>query len=404
MDISSQFFSDAETYECEIHEPSYLNADCISLAGVFSMLLNLKTKKSPGPDKIPNAFLRRFAEPLAHFLTVIFRTSFLSGVLPNDWLLARVVPVFKKGDHLSLSNYRPISLTCTLCKLLEHIISNMVTDFLDKNNFITEFQHGFRKGYSTVTQLVTTVHEFASTLDKSGQIDAVFIDFSKAFDRVPHGKLLFKLESIGLDSAIVKWIGSYLHGRRQYVEVGSGCSEMLDVTSGVPQGSVLGPLLFLIYVNDIVSVVDPGVNIRLFADDCVLFKDVLCTNDQLALNSSLNSIQDWCYQWKMKLNLEKTVFFRITNKKKYLSFQYKIKDYNVSEVDHYKYLGLTIDRHLGWSKHIDNITSAAFRKLGLIRHKLKNTPPNVKLLAFNTLVRPKLEYGSVVWDPFTKKT
>lgn len=153
-------------------------------------------------------------------------------------------------------------------------------------------------------------------MDKSGQIDVLFLHFSKAFDRAPHGKILLKLQSIGLDPAIVRWIGSYLRGRKQYVEVGAGCSEMLDVTSGVPQGSILGPLLFLIYVNDIVSIVAPGMSIRLFADDCALFKEVTCPSDQVALNLSLKSIQDWCDQWKMSLNLEKTVFLRITNKKK----------------------------------------------------------------------------------------
>lgn len=216
------------------------------------------------------------------------RKADLSRTYKRRNLMARVVPVFKKGNRLTLSNYRPISMTSVSCKLLEHIVSNHITNHLEANNLLTPFQHGFRKGYSTITQLVSTVHDNAASLDKSGQNDVIFLDFSKAFDRAPHGKLLIKLQRLGIEPIVIKWIKSYLANRKQFVAMGDSVSSTLSVNSGVPQGSALGPLLFLIYINDIVNVV------RLSADDCILYKEITSVHDQNILQQSLSSIVDWC--------------------------------------------------------------------------------------------------------------
>lgn len=177
-----------------------INPDFITFDGVFSMLQNIKTKSSCGPDNLPNAFLRRYAESLSRFLVVIFRLSLSQGIVPADWRIARVIPVFKKGNNALITNYRPISLTSTCCKLLEHIISNYMINFLDAHNVLSPFQHGFRKGLSTTTQLISCVHSFSSVLDKSGQTDVIFLDFSKAFDTIPHSKLIHKLNLISFPS------------------------------------------------------------------------------------------------------------------------------------------------------------------------------------------------------------
>lgn len=380
-----------------------VDPDFITFEGVFSMLLNIKSKSSCGPDNIPNAFLRRYAESIARFLVVIFRSSLSQGIVPKDWLIARVVPVFKKGDNAIVTNYRPISLTVSCCKLMEHIISNYILNFLDERNILSPFQHGFRKGLSTTTQLITSIHSFSAVIDKSGQTDVVFIDFSKAFDRISHSKLIFKLNLLGLPSTIVNWIKSYLHSRVQFVDINGSHSDFLPVNSGVPQGSVLGPLLFLIYINDVVSCVKEGVEIRLFADDCLLSSTINSSNDQQILNDSLDAINNWCDLWDMKLNTEKTVFMRITNKKQPHEHQYTINGLPISRTDSFKYLGVTITSNLTWSSHILKVCASARRKLGLLRHKLKNSPANIKLLAYTSIVRPCLEYACVVWDPHTKK-
>lgn len=382
---------------------SLFDHNFISVEGVFSLLLNLKEKSSGGPDNIPNAFLRRYAEPVSHILAAIFRSCLKMAIIPDDWRIARVVAVHKKGDRLQKENYRPISLTSSCCKILEHIIVHFIADFLERNNLLSDYQHGFRKALSTTTQLTTTIHEIASTLDASGQVDLVFLDFSKAFDRVSHCKLLKKLQRFGLPSFIINWIKQYLSNRTQFVDVNGHFSGRLPVTSGVPQGSVLGPILFLMYVNDITAAVCPDVEIRLFADDCLIFKKVTCESDQISLNSSLAKIHEWCTTWSMSLNSEKTVLLRVTNKKQPFPFTYKINNNIVTEATEYKYLGVTITNKLTWSSHIENICSAATRKLGLLRHKLRNAPSNAKLLAYRSFVLPKIEYASVVWDPYYQK-
>lgn len=174
------------------------------------------------------------------------------------------------------------------------------------------------------------------------------------------------------------------------------------MTSGVPQGSVLGPLLFLIYVNDIVDVITGPVQIRLFADDCVLFNEITCREDQSVLNSNLCNIYHWCTKWNMNLNADKSVFMKITNKKNSLSFPYNLLGQPLNEVTEYKYLGLTITNTLGWNKHISDICASSFRKLSLLRHKLKHAPASVRMLAYTSIVRPKLEYACIIWDPYTK--
>lgn len=288
--------------------------DIVSQPGIFATLLNLKTKASPGPDGLPNAFLRRYSEALAPFVAYIFHASLSSSELPVDWRTARVVPIHKKGDTALITNYCPISLTTSCCKILEHIVANYIIKFLTDNNILSSFQHGFRKGFSTVTQLTTVVHNFASVLDKPGQTDVILLDFQKAFDLVSHEKLLCKLKYIGLPSFIINWISAYLDKRTQSVSINGHYSRRLPVTSGVPQGSVLGPLLFLIFINDIVNVVTEPVQIRLFADDCILYHEVVCREDQELLNTNLHNVHSWCQKWDMKLNETKTVYMHITKK------------------------------------------------------------------------------------------
>lgn len=396
-------FPKADDGACVDTTSCHLDSDIVSLSGVVSMLLNLKTKTSPGPDNIPNAFLRRYAEMVASFLVIIFRASLRSSSIPSDWKIARIVPVFKTGDKSLVSNYRPISLTSSCCKILEHIVANYITDFLNNMNILTPFQHGFRKGFSTVTQLVSVIHTFASILGKSGQIDVIFLDFKKAFDLVPHDKLIFKLKHIGLPSFIVDWVSAYLSNRTQFVNINGYCSSKLPVTSGVPQGSVLGPLLFLIYINDIVNVIPQPVEIRLFADDCVMFKKIDSVDDQVLLNKCVSNVYQWCNEWGMKLNSEKTVYMNVTRKKNYFSFPYMLSSHLLKEVSDYRYLGVTITKNLSWNNHVSNICSSAFRKLCFLRYKLRQAPPSVKLLAYNSIIRPALEYACIIWDPHTKK-
>lgn len=396
-------FSEPQYYELRDPMPIITDDVLITREGVLQMLLKVNPKKSSGPDGIGNSFLRRYAEQITDFLTALFNVSFKYGQIPDDWRKARVVPIFKKGNRYSLTNYRPVSITSSCCKMLEHVVANYINTFLSENNILSPNQHGFRKNMSTVTQLVSTVHEFARVLDISGQTDVFFLDFSKAFDKVPHGKLLFKLENIGLPSGIVKWIHMYLNNRTQFVEVRGCFSSSLNVSSGVPQGSVLGPLLFLIFINDLVDVVHKDISVRLFADDCVVFKEICCVNDHILLQQSLTSIDEWCQNWGMELNSDKTVLLRITRKRTPSLYTYFLRNNPLKDVEKYKYLGVTLTKSLTWSDHITSICTAALRKLWFLKRKLKSSTKETRLLAYNTCIRSKLEYASVVWDPQCKK-
>lgn len=230
----------------------------------------------------------------------------------------------------------------------------------------------------------------------------IFFDLSKAFDKVPHKKLINKLKSIGVPSDITNWVTSYLLNRKQYVEIEGSRSRFLDVFSGVPQGSVLGPVLFNIYINDLAEAIDTSVSVKLFADDCILFKVINSTADQQVLNRNIGNLEAWCSEWNMVINLEKTAHLCITNKINKLHFKYDIKGSHITQVQEYKYLGVTITSSLNWTTHIVNACSSARIKLGFLKHRLANAPSSLKLKAYKTMVRPSLEYASVVWDPHTK--
>lgn len=380
-----------------------VNIPTVTREGVLILLRKLSTKKSIGPDQIPNTFLKRYSTQITDFLTEVFNKSLRSGEVPGDWKIARVVPIHKKGDKSIVSNYRPVSLTSVSCKLLEHIVAQNIQCFLADNNILSPCQHGFRKGLSTTTQLVITIHDFMAVLDRSGQTDILLLDFSKAFDKVPHSKLLLKLRNIGLPLYLIKWVESYLTNRKQFVEIKSSVSGMLNVTSGVPQGSVLGPLLFLIYVNDLVQAIPDTVSIKLFADDCVVFKEITCSDDHNLLQQALRNIECWCAAWDMELNVDKTVLINITRKTNPSVFTYNIHGSPIQSVTQYKYLGITLSSDMTWRAHISSICTSAFRKLCFLKRKLAKATVNVKLQAYNAIIRPKLEYASVVWDPYTKK-
>lgn len=372
----------------------------ITYEGVVSLLLNINVKQSSGPDDIPNAFLRRYSEWIGHYLTIIFNASLEQKRVPDDWLVEKVVPIFKSGDRQKVENYRPISLSCVCCKLLEHVILKAIYTHLEGKKLLYSNQHGFRQNLSTGMQLVETIDDFARALNDKRQINCICLDMSKAFDRVPHSDLIDKLVYFGVNYNITQWIRAYLTGRTQYVDIDGSKSELLDVTSGVPRGSVLGPVLFLVYINDIAQNINKDIKVRLFADDCLLYKEINNENDSKILNDALKVVECWCETSKMKINKEKTVVFRVTNKRKHvIACTYTLGSSILATVNSLKYLGVTIACDISWKEHVKKIGSTAEIKLRFLRRKFKLASKDAKLTAYLYLVRPALEYASVVWDP-----
>jgi len=340
------------------------------------------------------------AEELAPALSVIFQKSIDTGDLPKSWLKANISPIFKKGDRTLASNYRPVSLTSICCKTLEHIIHSNIMKHFDQFSILTDKQHGFRRKHSTESQLILTTNDIAKSLNNKSQVDMIIMDFSKAFDVVSHNRLLNKLKWYGINNKTHAWISSFLRGRVQRVVVGGEHSTWTDVASGVPQGTVLGPLLFLTYINDLPNNISSS--IRLFADDCILYREIVNKFDADALQRDLDSLAKWAKEWHMHFNIAKCFVIRITHKREPNNFEYTLGNSILQSTDSSLYLGVTLTHKQTWNKHIDNITSSANRTLGFIRRNLYSCPQHIKESAYKTLVRPLVEYSSPVWDPHTK--
>ena len=373
----------------------------VTVPGVEKLLSDLNVQKAPGPDGLIPKVLKECASSIAPILTIIYRKSISTGQLPDDWLTANVTPLFKKGNRSDPSNYRPVSLTSIPCKLLEHIIHSNVMAHLEDYGYLNDKQHGFRKGRSCETQLALAVNDIARVLDDKGQVDVIIMDFSKAFDTVPHERLLAKLKHAGVRNSLHNWVKNFLTKRTQKVTLdGVSSPPPVSVTSGVPQGTVLGPLLFLIYLNDIADGISS--EIRLLADDCILYRQIKNDHDTRELQSDVDKLCTWEERWQMKFNKKKCYAMHITHKRKAIERSYQMGDSILETVVNHTYLGLEINNKLSWTNHVHKVTSKANQILGLLRRNLYSCSREVKAVAYKTLVRPRLEYSASVWDPYQK--
>ena len=372
----------------------------VDVHGVHKLLSNSKPNKASGPNSIPCRVLKEAALELAPVLTDIFNSSLATSMLPRDWRTANIAPVFKKGNTNSAENYRPISLTCVCCKLLEHIVCHSIRDHPDNHNILSVFQHGFRAGHSCDSQLLSTVYDIMSIFDSKCQVDVAVLDFSKAFDIVPHPRILGKIKHYGITGTTLAWISDFLSGSTQQVVVDGSYSEWFTVHSGVPQGTILGPRLFLLYINDLPDCINSRV--RLFADDCLVYRKISGFEDQLALQRDLDALEVWASTWGMKFNPSKCTILSIARSSAMHTF-YTLCGTVLQHVSEAKYLGVTLSDDLQWSKHISNLSLKASSTLGLLRRNLSQCPQALREQAYIFLIRSHLEYCSAIWDPHLVK-
>jgi len=381
-----------------VNIPEEMNPILVSANGICNLLSQINPSKSAGPDGIPGRVLKSLAPDLAPYLEILFNQIIATGLVPEEWKTAFVVPIPKGGDKHNSQNYRPISLTCIVSRIFEHVLHSSITSHLRANSVILPNQHGFSKGLSCETQLISIFHDLCMTMDKRIETDMIFLDFKKAFDRVPHCHLLSKLRALRIDLNVLAVIESFLSGRSQRVIVEGALSESVPVVSGVPQGSVLGPLLFIIYINDLSNGMSS--HVRLFADDCVLYREINSENDHATLQNDLSIVEDWCHTWGMELNLSKCVSMTISRLHNRGSRLYKLGSLDLEQVTSYKYLGVTLSSNLSWDDHVSSSVNKANRALGFVRRNLKNCTQPTKSKCVTTLVRPHLEYASSACDPF----
>ena len=373
----------------------------ITTPGICKLLKNLNINKAAGPDEIKPKVLHDLAEQIAPILTILFQKSLSTGQVPLDWKNANISPIYKKGEKTNPENYRPISLTCICSKILEHIVCSNIMNHSDKHNILYPLQHGFQKSKSCVSQLIEFTNDVALNVDNGKQTDILIMDFSKAFDKVNHTLLLHKLRYYGINEQVITWLGNLLEDRRQSVVLEGERSEPLEVKSGVPQGSVIGPCLFLFYINDIPVGIDSTV--RLFADDTIMYLTISSMSDAQKLQNDLDKLASWENKWDMSFHPQKCNVLSITNNRSIIHYPYILHGNLLEHVDKAKYLGVTLQSNFKWDAHINNITNKAYSTLGFLRRNLKINSPKIKQQAYFSLVRPSLEYACAVWDPHTQR-
>ena len=365
---------------------------------VTSVLLGLDTAKASGPDNVSSHVLKQCAHQLAPSLSCLFNLCLASSCFPSQWKQAHVVPVHKKGKRDDVENYRPVSLLSIISKVIERCVFNHVYEHV--NSLISPLQHGFVRGKSCTSQLLDVYHQIGQTLDNTCQTDIFFLDFSKAFDSVSHVLLIHKLQSFGINGNLLNWLNSYLSDRQQRVVIEGSKSAWLPVKSGVPQGSILGPLLFLLYINDMPGVVSSS-SVALFADDAKCFRSIKNIDDCLKLQRDLDKLFHWSVKWKLNFNVKKCKVLSVTRNRQKVDFNYSLNGLLLEQTDSFKDLGVTISNTLSWGSQVSSLVSKCNQTMGLIKRAVGfRAPPSLTCNLYQSLVRSKIEYASSVWSPY----
>ncbi len=373
---------------------------------VKRIILNLKNTKSESLDTIPTKIVKSSSEILSRHLTTIFNFSLRCGVFPDMLKSAKIRPIHKAESRKLLTNYRPISILSPISKILERIVFNQLITFLSANNILYKYQFGFRKNHSTELALVEISDLIYKALDSSEFFFSLYLDLSKAFDTVNFDILLHKLDHYGIRGLGNQWLRSYLHNRSQCVEIDGQLSEPLTPICGVPQGSILGPLLFLIYINDLPNTSE-CLNFRLFADDTKIYlSNSSLINIQETISSELPKVTNWLHANKLSLNVKKTKFvlFKDPHKVEPFILNVNLADSIIEREVFAKHLGVYFDADMSWVTHTKSVSTKVSKAIGTL-YKIKNYV-NIQILRsiYYAIVYPHLHYGILSWGAASAPT
>ncbi|KAI8499469.1 hypothetical protein Bbelb_225200 [Branchiostoma belcheri] len=374
----------------------------VTVDEVRQQLLSLKVGKSCGPDDITPNLLRRVADSISRPLTHLFNMSLSLGQVPSRWKEANVTPIHKGGSRHALNNYRPISLLNSIPKVLENLVNKRLNDHI--RPMLTKHQSGFRAYDNTTLQLVRLVDEWTKAMDKGEVVGCVFLDLRKAFDKVWHHGLLAKLAGYGIRGSLLEWFCSYLTDRRQRVVVNGATSDWKTPLAGVPQGSILGPTLFILYINDLPSRCTTC-EANLFADDTSLTVAHRSINTVVdSLNTDLATVSEWLQHWKLEANRDKCKVMFLTTRPLPQRIPPVILAGTTLQIVHsHKHLGVTLTSKLTWSAHVEAMTNKARRTAGMLCALRKKVPKTILLQLYKIIVRPVLEYADIVWGGLTMR-
>ena len=365
---------------------------------VYNIVKNINISKSSGLENVSSYIVKEAFGILSTEVTRMFNLSIISSKFPNAWKKALVVPIPKSGNLNKVKNFRPISLLPLPGKILEKLIHNQLSNHLDHNSLLSDNQHGFRKSHSTLHSVSQLTDFINKKLDSKTPTVAAFIDFRKAFDCVQHPVLLHKLAQLNLDDSVIDWVKSYLSSRSQRVLANGVCSSDMTVTQGVPQGSVLGPLFYIIYANDLSKLVE-SCQIAMYADDTVLYTaNRNFEKSVLDLQNDLDLLSDWCDVNGIRANTDKTkimVFGTQNIQKKLPPFSFKFGNSPLHSVQSYKYLGVTLDSQLNYNLHVSRVIGSVTSKLRQFQRMRSFLNTKAALMVYKNMLLPVLEYGDI---------
>ena len=380
----------------------HFNFNTITESETLSIISKLKNKNSSGKDEISNKLLKSIKDEIAKPLTIIINQSLKTGVFPDALKIAKVKPLYKKGDNFCLNNYRPISLLPTISKIFERVMFTQLYSYLNANNLLSEQQYGFRSQHSTELACVKLVDYITTEMDNIKKIKtptAIYLDLSKAFDTLNFSILLNKLQYYGINGISLSLIRNYLTNRFQYVQFENSESDLLEIKTGIPQGSILGPLFFSIMINDLVNSSNKF-KFLMYADDTTIYfnlKDFPIENREVLINNELEKVNKWLKLNKLAVNVDKTKSMLFHKRRPVTPIQFSMNNRIIDVVQHFNYLGIMLDADMSWKTHVAMVRNKLSRINGIL-HRVKYIYPQSLLITlYKSLFVPHINYGSLLW-------